>query len=220
MRTQNLAVVVLIGTFVAVSKAETLSIISTKAAGLYEASAGTLANGAGNYFFAGLTNQPPGFNARRGLVQFDLSTVPAGATINNATVSLWLSRSADPLPFVFNLHFNNAGDIYSPPDAPIIKLRESLFKEFPNDEALIEEHNPGVDIIECAHRPQYLQKFGAPAEAPGAREPLTFLKGRRVFAFSGIATPEIPIASAPEGYDLPVNVDVLDNAGDQVFRTC
>lgn len=41
------------------------------------------------------------------------------------------------LPFVFKLHFNNAGDIYSPPDAPIIKLRESLFKEFPNDEALI-----------------------------------------------------------------------------------
>lgn len=41
------------------------------------------------------------------------------------------------LPFVFKLHFNNAGDIYSPPDAPIIQLRESLFKEFPNDEALI-----------------------------------------------------------------------------------
>lgn len=41
------------------------------------------------------------------------------------------------IPFVLKLHFNNAGDIYSPPDAPIIQLRESLFKEFPNDEALI-----------------------------------------------------------------------------------
>ncbi|MDP2030364.1 MAG: MMPL family transporter [Thiobacillus sp.] len=41
------------------------------------------------------------------------------------------------LPLVFKLHFNNAGDIYSPPDAPIIQLREALFKEFPNDEALI-----------------------------------------------------------------------------------
>ncbi|HQT31417.1 MAG TPA: MMPL family transporter [Thiobacillus sp.] len=41
------------------------------------------------------------------------------------------------IPFVLNLHFNNAGDIYSPPDAPIIQLREQLFKEFPNDEALI-----------------------------------------------------------------------------------
>jgi hypothetical protein len=34
----------------------------------------------------------------------------------------------------------------------------------------------------------------------------------------GIATPEIPIASAAEGYDLPVNVDVLDSAGDKVFQ--
>jgi tetraacyldisaccharide 4'-kinase len=57
-------------------------------------------------------------------------------------------------------------------------------------ERLIEEHNPGVDIIECAHRPQYLQRFGAAVDAPDAREPLTFLQGRRVFAFSGIATPE------------------------------
>ncbi len=41
------------------------------------------------------------------------------------------------LPFVLNLHFNNAGELYSPSDAPIIQLRESLFKEFPNDDALI-----------------------------------------------------------------------------------
>ena len=41
------------------------------------------------------------------------------------------------MPIVMKLHFNNSGDIYSPPDAPIIQLRESLFKEFPNDESLI-----------------------------------------------------------------------------------
>ncbi len=57
-------------------------------------------------------------------------------------------------------------------------------------EALITKYNPTADIIECAHRPQYLQRFGYAAEAPGAREPLSFLKGRRVAAFSGIATPE------------------------------
>lgn len=56
-------------------------------------------------------------------------------------------------------------------------------------ERLIEEHNPGVDIIECAHRPQYLQRFGT-ATGDASRQPLTFLKGKRVFAFSGIATPE------------------------------
>ena len=57
-------------------------------------------------------------------------------------------------------------------------------------EALITKYNPTADIIECAHRPQYLQRFGYAAEAPGAREPLSFLKGKRVAAFSGIATPE------------------------------
>jgi tetraacyldisaccharide 4'-kinase len=57
-------------------------------------------------------------------------------------------------------------------------------------EALIARHNPGADIIECAHRPQYLQRFGVAAGAPDAREPLTFLKNKRVAAFSGIATPE------------------------------
>ncbi len=41
------------------------------------------------------------------------------------------------IPFVLNLHFNNAPDIYSPPDSSTIQLRESLFKEFPNDEAVI-----------------------------------------------------------------------------------
>jgi len=52
-------------------------------------------------------------------------------------------------------------------------------------EDLIHKHNPGVDIIECAHRPQYLQRFDS-----DERLPLTHLQGKRVGAFSGIATPE------------------------------
>ena len=57
-------------------------------------------------------------------------------------------------------------------------------------EATIKRYNPEADIIECAHKPQYLQRFGAKEDEAGAREPLAFLKGRRVLAFSGIATPE------------------------------
>ena len=57
-------------------------------------------------------------------------------------------------------------------------------------ERVIQEHNPGVDVIECTHRPQYLRRFGPALTDSEARQPLTFLKGRRVFAFSGIATPE------------------------------
>lgn len=52
-------------------------------------------------------------------------------------------------------------------------------------EATIQKFNPGVDVIECAHQPQYLQRFGS-----DERQPLSFLKGRRVLAFCGIATPE------------------------------
>ena len=52
-------------------------------------------------------------------------------------------------------------------------------------EELIQEHNPGVDIIECTHQPKYLQRFSS-----DERQPLEFLKGKKVGAFSGIATPE------------------------------
>ncbi len=57
-------------------------------------------------------------------------------------------------------------------------------------EDLIRRHNPDVDIIECAHRPQFLQLLGAPPEEVATRQPLAFLEGKRVGAFSGIATPD------------------------------
>jgi len=74
--------------------------------------------------------------------------------------------------------------------ASYVFLTKSNGERDPELEALIKEHNPEVDIIECAHRPKHLQRFGVAPDAPDAREPLTWLKGRRVLAFSGIATPE------------------------------
>ncbi|MGB0416531.1 MAG: tetraacyldisaccharide 4'-kinase [Coraliomargarita sp.] len=56
------------------------------------------------------------------------------------------------------------------------------------DEALLElirEHNSEAEIIECAHKPQYLQ-----AVESDERLPLEALKGTHVAAFSGIAVPE------------------------------
>ncbi|MDD3180365.1 MAG: tetraacyldisaccharide 4'-kinase [Opitutaceae bacterium] len=52
-------------------------------------------------------------------------------------------------------------------------------------EALIRRHNSSAEIIECAHRPQYLQRVGI-----DERRPLADLKGHAVAAFSGIAAPE------------------------------
>ena len=49
----------------------------------------------------------------------------------------------------------------------------------------IARHHPEVEIIECAHRPKYLQAWNN-----GGRRPLEDLRGRRVAAFSGIAAPE------------------------------
>ncbi len=69
--------------------------------------------------------------------------------------------------------------------ASYVFLTKSNGRPDPEIEELIRKHNPGVDVIECAHRPQHLQRVGT-----DERRPLDFLRGRRVGAFSGIATPE------------------------------
>ena len=74
--------------------------------------------------------------------------------------------------------------------ANYIFLTKSNGHRDPELETLIAANHPGADLIECAHRPQYLQRYGAGTDAANARQPLTWLKGRRVVAFCGIATPE------------------------------
>jgi spore coat protein A len=74
---------------VAPARAETVTVVSGRDATLY-AEDGTLANGAGDYLFTGVTGD--GFE-RRALVWFDLAAVPPGATVTGATVTLTLSRT-------------------------------------------------------------------------------------------------------------------------------
>ena len=74
--------------------------------------------------------------------------------------------------------------------ANYIFLTKSNGTRDPELEALITRHKPDADIIECAHRPKYLQRLDAALGAAAGRQPLEWLKGRRIFAFSGIATPE------------------------------
>jgi tetraacyldisaccharide 4'-kinase len=53
------------------------------------------------------------------------------------------------------------------PAAGVLRLPHQVQRRArPELEATIQKHNPGVDIIECAHRPQYLQRFGNDG-APG-----------------------------------------------------
>jgi tetraacyldisaccharide 4'-kinase len=85
--------------------------------------------------------------------------------------------------------------------ASYVFLTKSDGKKDPELEALIQKHNPGVDIIECAHRPQYLQEVNA-----FERKEVEFLDGKRIGAFSGIA--------APEGFE-----EFLRNQGAQLLYT-
>jgi hypothetical protein len=60
---------------------------------LYEDSAGALSNGLGENFFAGRTGATGGGLIRRGLVRFDLTSIPAGATITSVTLQLNCSQA-------------------------------------------------------------------------------------------------------------------------------
>ncbi len=72
---------------------------------LYQDDAGSLANGAGNYLFAGTTQQlDPDVSTRRALLHFDIaSQVPAGATIESVELGLEMTRSI-VTGFTFDLH--------------------------------------------------------------------------------------------------------------------
>lgn len=71
---------------------DTLFIPANKDNTMYESSDPGLSNGAGDYFFVGRTFQ--GVNSlRRGLLQFDLSAIPNGSTINTVTLKITASRS-------------------------------------------------------------------------------------------------------------------------------
>lgn len=56
----------------------------------------------------------------------------------------------------------------------------------PGLEVTIRKYHPTVEIIECAHKPQYLKSFSNPSDLI----PITGLQGKRIAAFCGIAVPE------------------------------
>lgn len=96
MRALLLAAVVGVGAWVApVARAVTVSFGALKDNTLYETQDGALSNGAGPYLFAGKTGTNAGTPVlRRGVIAFDVSGIPAGATIETATLTLHLSRAA------------------------------------------------------------------------------------------------------------------------------
>jgi len=59
---------------------------------LYETNTIALSNGAGDYFFVGRTNQVTN-DLRRGLLSFDVSSIPPGSTINQVSLEITASKT-------------------------------------------------------------------------------------------------------------------------------
>jgi hypothetical protein len=86
-----LLVVAAVSAIGSASLADTINLVSTRDNTLYDDPTGALSNGAGQFFFVGDT--AAGLR-RRALVRFDLSGIPAGATITNVTLTLHMSMAA------------------------------------------------------------------------------------------------------------------------------
>jgi len=84
------------------ARGKTIEIEAGRDATLIEDPEGARANGSGPYMFAGRTNEREG-NARRALVYFDLSAIPRRATVESASLHLWLAPS-NPVMLQIRLH--------------------------------------------------------------------------------------------------------------------
>src|ERR1051325_10584758 len=73
----------------AIARADTASFTPDKDNTLYQTTAGNLSDGAGQALYAGRTGQATtALEIRRGLLHFNISTIPAGATITSASLKL------------------------------------------------------------------------------------------------------------------------------------
>jgi hypothetical protein len=91
---KRIAAFALSGMIAAAATAATVDIQASKDATLYEDLTGSLANGAGEQFFAGKTNAGGGGKLRRGILAFDVAAaVPAGSIITGASLKLTLTKT-------------------------------------------------------------------------------------------------------------------------------
>lgn len=71
-------------------RADTITLTASKDNTLVKNSGGLLSNGAGQYFFVGTTNRDVNL---RGVLAFNLQTIPTGATITGVTLTLNMSKT-------------------------------------------------------------------------------------------------------------------------------
>lgn len=73
--------------------ADVATLFAAKDNTLFEDTAGGLSDGKGIFFYAGKTGSSDNFKIRRGLIAFDLSSIPANATVTAVTLTLTKSNS-------------------------------------------------------------------------------------------------------------------------------
>src|SRR5215207_7907727 len=97
-----LALLVVVGP---ATRAATLTIGAMKDNTLFEDATGSLSDGSGPHLYVGRGGLAAGGAIRRGLIAFDLTTLPAGSTITGVQLTLSVSRKA-PLsdPATIALH--------------------------------------------------------------------------------------------------------------------
>ncbi|MGH6958897.1 MAG: hypothetical protein ACREE7_00285, partial [Dongiaceae bacterium] len=90
MKTACIVGLILAGVMAAPAAAGQIALAASKDNTLYDDPFGGLSNGAGPDFFCGVTANAA---IRRAVIAFDLSGIPAGATINSVTLRLYMSRT-------------------------------------------------------------------------------------------------------------------------------
>ena len=84
----SITALLLAGALCPMSSAGVLSVVPDQDNTMYADGSGDNSDGAGIYIFTG-TQSSNGY-ARRALVRFDLSSIPAGSTVNSAQLSMRL----------------------------------------------------------------------------------------------------------------------------------
>ncbi|MDX2116721.1 MAG: DNRLRE domain-containing protein [Planctomycetota bacterium] len=75
-----------------VASGDVIEIVASRDVTLYESSAGNIANGSGQYLFAGYTLRNSS-RYRRSLLRFDVAAIPAGAIVTDATLRMSMSQT-------------------------------------------------------------------------------------------------------------------------------
>jgi hypothetical protein len=88
----------------AISQAATVALSPLQDGSLFEDTNGTLAGGAASLMYVGRVGSNDATPLRRGMVQFDLSSIPAGSVITGVTLQMNVSQVRSSTASVIGLH--------------------------------------------------------------------------------------------------------------------